>query len=494
MAAQIVIKDGFNAQGYTDENSLSRQLLTKPDTILPAVIFLAGKENLKFPLTFLTEGQKGGTMKPLEISDIEFDWPVMGALRQTDTIKSHNYQAGDTPGRGFTPITVTMESEWFKYQHTVVTPSGQQLRIQRRPTPSLSGGYTYTFKLLTINASDSLPLSDLVFGTAWAMEGGATVSSAFSEGNESNTQTPGKLKNQISVLRKSYHVGGNVGQRTVEVSWDIPGGKRTNLWMDFEEWQHTMNWIQACEEHLWYSKYNRTASGQILLMDEHTNQPIPHTAGVLDQIPNRDTFGKLTATKIKNVVSEVMQGAMDTDMGNVEIVLYCGKGFQEEFDTAMKDELKGWTTVDSKSFMTGAAGTHNLAYGSYFTAYRHTDGHMITLKNLPILDYGARADVAPKHPVSGRPITSHNAYFLDQSTYGGMKNIRMVSQKGRSLIRGIEQGMAIVKGNNFADYKGNYLNLSTGDDKSSIHFMSTKGVAILRNTSCFALECDINQL
>ena len=70
----------------------------------------------------------------------------------------------------------------------------------------------------------------------------------------------------------------------------------------------------------------------------------------------------------------------------------------------------------------------------------------------------------------------------------------MVSQKGRTLIRGIEQGMALMKGTNYGEYNGNTMDikLSTAQDKTAIHYLKTCGVAIRRNTHCFSLICDLS--
>ena len=93
-----------------------------------------------------------------------------------------------------------------------------------------------------------------------------------------------------------------------------------------------------------------------------------------------------------------------------------------------------------------------------------------------------------------KPLTSYEMHFVDMSTYDGELNVQLVSQKGRSLIRGIEQGMTLLKGLNYGDYSGNTMDikLSTSQDKTSIHYLKTLGVAIRRNTHCFSLYCTAN--
>jgi hypothetical protein len=90
-------------------------------------------------------------------------------------------------------------------------------------------------------------------------------------------------------------------------------------------------------------------------------------------------------------------------------------------------------------------------------------------------------------------MTSHEMHFVDMSTYDGENNVKLVTQKGRSLIRGIEQGMTLLSGVDYGSYKGNVMDiqLSTSQDKTAIHYLKTCGVAIRRNTHCFSLYCNI---
>lgn len=477
--SRIIQHDRFDGKGFTNENSLANALLTQPDTIVPVITHLAGREDLKFPLTFMSEGQVNG-VRHLELNDIQYDWKTFKRLRKADTIYSTPYGAGDKPGINFSPVEVTFATDWIKNQHTVHTPSGTQLRTQGRPTPVAGNRWKYMFQIIGSDPMEYVPLEDLAVGAKWSMVGGANVSESYSKGNESNIVTPGKIKNQLSILRKSYHIGGNIKNRTVECEFII-NGKKTNYWMPFEEWQHMINWKQDNEEHLWWSKYNRLPDGSIMNKDPDTGLPIPFGAGVDDQIPNRDTYSELTFKKIKTTVGDVFTGATDT--GAMDIILYTGEGGAEEFDTAMKDKASGFSQITGDKFVTGQ-GRH-LSLGGYFTQFQHVDGHVVTIKKLPLLDLGGRAENAPRHPVTGKPMTSYEMYFVDQSQYEGLPNLQMVTQRGRGMIRGIVAGMAP----NPYEWTGNNQQIATDEDKFSVHFLATKGICIRRNTHCFKLTC-----
>lgn len=495
-ASRIIYHDKFDGDGFTNENSLANMLLTKPDKINPVITFLAGREDKKFPLSFLTEGQKGGT-KTVEIQDVQYEWDVFRRIRKSDAVLSTTYVSTDKPGLNQTAFYITFETNWLKIQHTIVAPDGTRARIMSKPV-QVGSNYVYKLRLNNPSAAAYCAFANLQAGVRWTMEGGAMVSESKSRGNESNKNAPGKMKNQISILRKSYEWGGNVANRTVEVKLALPSGT-TSLYMEYERWLHTMDWKQVCEEHYWYSEYNRLPDGSIPLKDEDNGLPIPEGAGVIDQIPNTDTYGVLTLQKLKNTVGDVLYGATDTEA--MTVVLYGGLGFLEDFDTAIKSDgaansfvqALGNTQISQGSPNKNAEGygAGDLVYGNYFGAYKHVDGYVIITKHLPLLDFGARAENAPKHPISGKPMTSHMGIFLDQSTYEGERNVRMVTQKGRSMITGVVPGMSPT-GLPGLDFKGNAERpIAHDEDSCAIHFLSAKGICINRNTHCFILKCDL---
>lgn len=485
--ARIMYHTGFYGKGFTDDNFLGQALLTKNDTISPVITHLMGKDSDKFPLTFLTEGQAGG-IRPIELNSIEYDWPIIGRMKNGDVLVASQYGAGDKPGLNNQPFYLTFATNWLKNQHTLRSPNGIQARVMAEPTPIGALNYRYRLQLINPDVTAFVPASELVLGSKWTMTGGASVSTSRSRGNSSNVMTPGKMKNQISILRKSYNIAGNITNKYVEFQFDIPGKGKTNYWIDFETFQHMQNWKQSNEEHFWFSQYNRNAAGYIPLRDPDTNLPIPIGAGVEDQIPNQDTYGFLTTKKLKDTVGDVMYGATDTKA--MSVTLYTGIGGAEEFDNAMKNDLKTWSIVPIDKFVKGSneGGDRQMMYGGFFTAYEHVDGHTIVLKRLSLLDYGSIAENSPLHPVTGKPMSSYNMYFIDQSDYDGQRNVVMACEKGRSMVTGVLRGMADTP----YDFKGNMeKNISTDADESSIHFLCSKGICIRRNTHCFKLTCDL---
>ena len=489
-AARIMIHPSYNEDGYTSNLSLAKARMSKSDVINPVVTFLQGNEQKLFPLLFLTEGQmKGVQWKGIE--DVEYEWPIFGKLKNTSEVVSHAYtgvtSVGSIQGE---EIMVVFKDAFLKFQHNVVSPNNVWCRVIRRPV-KVANGYLYALQLVKNASTPNVPIDEIKAGTKWAMIGAANVSEAYSVGNESNRRTPGKAKNQIGIIRKSYEFAGNVGNRTVEYLLPTKNGT-TKLWQPFEEYEHEMNFKRSCEESLWESQYNRDNNGNILTIDPDTGLPIPYGAGLKAQIPNKGTYSILTFKKINKIISDIFYGASDKQ--NVNVVLFTGTSGKEEFSNAIMTETKSWTIYQGALNSTITGSPMNLTFGAAFTHFRHIDGHMVSVVTMPYLDHSGYADKSPLHYTSGRPLSSYEMHFVDMSTYDGENNVQLVNQKGRSMVRGIEQGMTLLKGSSgdFSDYAGNGKDLvvSTSQDKSAVHFLKTLGVAIRRNTHCFSLFCD----
>ena len=461
-------EDVFNADGMTDENSLANALLTQPDVLSPVITHLSGREDKRFPLSFLTEGM--GNVR--YINDVEYDYPVMGRLNKA-VMCITNTELSSISG------TVTFKDRWFVKNYIIEfgNAANTQVRITGEPVQA-GGGWKYACVLVSADPSDTQGSGTLA--NVQAVQLFAANAFSGSRGNESNWVAPSKMRNQISLIRKSYRYEGNMPDRVVNFEFNV-GGRSTNLWYDFEEYQHMLRWKEESELALWYSRYNRDADGLIHLRDDN-GKAIPLGSGVLEQIPNVDTYSTLTAAKLKGVVRDALYGA--SDAAQMNIVLFTGLGGMEEFDNAMKDELNNSSYVkntDPSSFIGGSG--RNLSLGGFFTQYQHIDGHTITVRHLPLFDHGARALASDKHPVTGLPLESYRMIFLDMSVYDGENNVSMITRKNRELVRWAVAGASVPPG-----FDGNALR-ATDVDGSAVHFLKECGISIRRATNCLHLEC-----
>ncbi len=383
-------EDTFHS-GMTDENHLASALLTNPDVLSPVLTHLAGREDKRFPLSFLTEGL--GTRK--EIQGPDYEYPVIGRLKRSAAVAVTN--SVTNAGIGFTDVEVVFDKRRFAKSYVIRSKSGRMAKINKEPE-KVAQGWKYTLRLTGPSSADYIPEDDLVAGALWSQMFAPVSYTGGSRGNESYWVAPSKLGNQISLIRKSYQYEGNVQNRTVNVELNVKG-RSTTLWTEFEEWQHMLTWMEDIESYYWYALYNKNEKGEVTTPDEHNGKPVPIGSGVLEQIPNYDTYSTLTSKKIKNVVRDAMFGA--TDSSKTNIVLYTGLGGLDEFDKAMKGELssRGWMLADDSKFITGSG--RDLVLTGFFTQYKHIDGHTITVAHLPLFDHGPVAETSDVHPDSG---------------------------------------------------------------------------------------------
>jgi hypothetical protein len=474
MAAYKLYPDIWNEQGKTNDNSLARMLQLKPESLSPVLTYLMGKEDERFPLSFITEGMNN----VMEIEGNEYEYNVIGRLQRpvplATTVSTTN------AGIGFTTFTVEFSERLFARDYVLFTPNQYQLQVVDDPTPA-GTNWQYKVRLITPSSTAFVPATELVAGSLFS-QAFAPVAPYGSTGNESFSVAPSKVRGQITTIRKSYAWEGNAANRSMTFEINM-NGRTTKLWWDFEEYQHMLSFKQECEMLYWYAQDNRDTRGIINQKDKN-GVAIPVGNGLLAQITNKDTYGVLTAEKIKQVVRDALYGMSDAQKKS--ITLFTGIGGADEFDRAMKDELgsRSYIKLDAGKFVYGTG--YNLELGGFFNTYQHIDGHTITVKRLSLFDNGAAALASPRHPVTGLPMESHRMVFTDTSTYDGQPNLVMVNKKGRSMIRRVVAGINELP----ADFKANDLRASD-KDASSIHLLKASQVVLRRFNTSIDLKCTL---
>lgn len=472
--------DTYNDKGYSSVTHLANAMLTQSAVLSPVVTHLFGSPgefgSKNFPLTFLTEGMKNIKSVPAT----EYKYPVIGRPKKTSQIAKNQYVSGDKPGIGRSKFTVYFGDRWFHKSLTLITPSRTVVRVQEEPVEE-GGLYKYRCQLLNPDPAAFVPLADFTVGTLWARII-AKVGIEDSRGVESRSYQPSWATNQLSLVRDSYRMKGNVAAKimVIEIKAD---GNTYKYWVEWELYLRMLEWREKCELDLWYSEYNKGADGVVPLIDEDSGAIVTSGAGVMQQIPNEDSYSFLTEKKLKQIITDTFYNANDATAVNVEI--FTGLGGLEELDNAMKRALVGFTLVDSKQFSSGA-NSWDMVYGSYFKAYRHVDGHMVTFRHLPLLDTGAYADISPKHPISGRPMESYSLYIIDMSTYDGENNLLYVSEEGREDIEFTVAGAVVPPGYPKERFR------ASDRDSASVHWMKSQGIQIKRPTNCVKVYCSIS--
>ena len=483
-----VSRGNYDDRGYSNEETIAHLMLAKPEEINNVLTYTYGMDDDRFPLTFLTEGQ--GNAGVVDIATVQWTWKTMGRMKFNDFVLYFN-TANTTPGKGGAMFDVEFKTHWLIEQYGLIAPDGvTQVRIMKDLGEGPHGGYLYRLKLTNPDPNAYVDPENLKPGKYWSMTA-PTISESYSKGNRSNVMGPGKMQSQLEFHRYSKEIAGNISNVVVTYEFKTKSGGTTNLWINEEMRQHDIQCRIMDEERLWLAEYNRDVNGEIHLLDPDNGQPIPHTAG-MQQIcreSNYDTYGEvLTLNKIERTVGDVLD--KDTDTGSMEVVLACGKGFAQDFDMAIRNDARseGFATPLGDKMIEDFEG--GLSYGKYFRRYKTVDGHIITLKHLPFLDNGTVAENAKAngmvHPRSGLPITSHQAFLIDLSTYQGVRNVRKVRQKGQIYKAGVLKGLTDIP----ASWGAVPTNsISTEIDMSRYEVKNSYGLQVNNATKMFQLKC-----
>jgi len=466
-----VQKNYYNDAQMTDMNSLSNALMSKPTELSPIITHLAGKDDKRFPLSFLTEGV--GNAK--SIDRLEYEYRV-----KTHTLKTRPISVATAMpmGAGGATFTLTFPDKWFVFPYVLVNGVGDQARIMAEP---IQVGTDWQYTLQLIDPAGAAISTGGAVGDLWAQMY-APVGVDFSRGNASNWETPGKVRNKIGTVRKSYHMSGNAKDFVAEFTLPTKGGKSTKLWMDYEEYTHMLNFKEECEMYYWYGQKTYDAKGQTHMKDEN-GQPVVVGPGLLEQIINKDTYSTLTENKIKNIIGDLFYGM--TDANAKQITLYTGTGGAREFDEALKSHFNGgagsWKVGGENRFITGSG--RSLGMSGYFTSYEHIDGHTVNVVKLPLFDHGPVAQARQKHPVTGYSLESYRMVFVDQSNYDGQNNLQMINKKGREMMRWAVAGSVVPRGFDAGTSRASDV------DGASVHMLKTAGIVLRRFDTSLDIQC-----
>lgn len=470
MALTQVLKTYYNDQQMTDTNSLVNALMEKPEELSPIITHLAGREEKKFPLSFLTEGV-GNTKS---IDRFEYEYRV-----KTHEVNVRPVVANTGNGAGGSLFKITFPDKWFIFPYTLVSQSGALARIMAEPVPA-AGGYEYTLKLVSPDAA-ALDAADYADGALWGMLF-ANVGVDFSRGNASNWSAPGLVRSKIGTVRKSYHFSGNAKDYVAQFQLPTKEGSTTKLWMDYEEYRHMLKFKEECEMYYWYGQKTHDVNGTSTMVDEN-GQPVISGPGLFEQIINKDTYSTLTQKKIEDVIGDLFYGM--TDATDKQVTLYTGIGGAREFDKAMRtyygDTNNRYLQSTESKFITGSG--RSLGITGYFTSYDHIDGHRVNVVKVPLMDHGPVAQASAKHPESGLPLESYRMTFVDQSSYDGENNLQMINKKGREMLRWAVAGSVVPKGFAESDTRASDI------DGASVHMLKTAGILLRRFDTSLDLQC-----
>lgn len=482
-------RERYNDEGFQSENILTEAGLSGPDQLTSTMTYLNEFIRDESPFMWLNGGQKGymnsymdgGNSIPIG-GDGRYTWPVMGQVKRHSSIISHGYGANDKPGANRQPFTLIMGDRWLKDGWLCTFRDQTIARVFGNPKPA-GTNWEYKFHLIGSDPQASMSITNLTKGNL-VREGVYAVANQMSIGTETNSQTPMKRTNQISYIRNSDRITGNIANMEVKTfEFSIDGGGSQKYWMPWHYWVWRKKDEINTERFLFkVTEYNRDADGRIYLTDHNAGgRPIPLGASIQQMIEaqgNEATYGRdFSIDFFKKTVADVFYGM--TASNAISLTGYAGEMYMDDFGRAMETDIfnKGYVQAmgDNRVLKTDGGYMYN---DRNIQQYITPKGNRFTLVHMPFLDDAGVSEQA-RHPRTNKPISSHSAYYIAQGMVeDGDLNVQLLSQKGRAFQQGIYQGMTPLPDMWSGNGDTTMLQLATERDEASIHTFRSIGVNI----------------
>lgn len=466
---------GQKFDGLVDSNKLSNAFLTEPEIVNKTLSFVFGYQYSN-PISLLT----GGIGKTQYINNSEFRWYLAGDLERPSVIVENLESGNSTPGIGGSTFQVKLKDDQFVSGEVLIPNSREFPVIVMGDRIHDGDGFIYTLALLDGKSDPTkfMPPSLLEPGKEFSKD-----FSAYEEGSSRSGITtynsPFELRNRLSIHRKHYEMTGSAATDVMIIKMkDQLSGRESFLWENVAEWTMLQQWYREIDRALVYNRFGQTPGAN--------GRPTLTGAGLREQIApaNKREFNVNGLTE--NVIAEFLLDLSYNiiDQPNRKFVALCGEGFMSLFDRAMKNVIRGWTLVDTK-FISGSG--QDLTLGGQFTTYKGVNGIEVTLMHYPVYD-------DPVHnrelnPLTGRPLESYRATFIEFGQYDGQNNITKVAKSGREQLMWYNGGSTSPDGGK--NSKGQF---GSKYDGYQVEVLSEIGIKLHNPLSCGELIPSISAL
>lgn len=493
----------YNEDAYSSIKRIADARLSQPDLINSMITYAYGNDRnygqTNFPLMFYTNGM--GRKRGIKSLDGQFQSLMYGKPKKTSVVaRTLTYADNAAIGKGYGTFKVVFKDKWFMMNQelSVGNLPGYRAAVKGIEKDTASTGWVFTLQLITGNPLAVIPLKYVTTGTIWAA-GAIKVALQRSRGTESRSQSHFRLQNQLSRVRYSYDVAGNVSNKVMNMSYDVPGKGSINTWTAWEMYVGELRSMEVCEDDLIFSQYNRDPEGNIHSKDEN-GEDIPSGMGIWQQIVNEMQYGILTEKKLDDYFQSVFYNADmlgDGRTGEQELVIVGGTGLMMQIDAAMKRATSQLTLIQSSDiFVRGSSS--DLQFGGYFTSYKHRSGRVLKFVEHPLFNRGIKADSMDRHPIyPNMSLLSFCGMVLDFSTYnvsksvnskGQESNITFLYEEGAEFQDWYVLGGAKING---IDMNANKYR-ATDIDQSSYHVMKSQGVHVNFPGVCSKIVCTLS--
>lgn len=462
--------------GMSEENHLSNALLTEPAKMGSVLSYAFGRTEGSV-LSLLT----GGIGNTEFISNREYEWDLhVDNNTVVDIIENSPQATSQTPGYGGQEIELILAENFYGPGDNLVLDKNEYVvRVSREPI-AWGAGWKYYVQNTNPNPTAFIP-GELISVGARVSKDYNTQAEHSRRGTSDTFRTPVKLRNQLTILRKTYEVTRSAAKSimVIELQDSEDPTKRTKLWTKLVEWTAMAKWYKEIDASLLYSTYNKNSLGMVTLQGDN-KRPVYTGAGLREQISpsNKRFYTKLTYEILSEFLLDLSYCATKWG-GNHKFVALTGKMGMQEFDRAIKAHAAGnnITVTTAGTFISGTGS--ELNFGGYFQNVTFLNNITLSVKEFPPYDDTERN--RELHPISQRPVESYRFTFLNFGYKSGEANIKKVARTGS------EMGMWHVAGsvNHLGDVANSMGTMrSSGIDGYEVHFISECGIKVSDPLSC----------
>ena len=288
--------------GMSEENNFASALLAEPAKMGTVLSYAFGRKQNNV-LALLT----GGIGNTKYIENREFDWDVHYQTGTVVDVIENSPQAGQvTPGYGGLPIDIILAENFYGPGDILVTDRSEVTVRVLYDAAVWNGGYKYTVVNTSIDPFSFIDPSLISLGARFSKD--YNVQPEFSiKGTSATYQTPVKLRNQLTTMRKSFTVSRSAAKTimVIELTSAEDPSKSTKMWTKLVEWNELAAWYREVDAQMLYSTYNKTPDF-IVEGQGNNKRPIYTGAGLREQISpsNKKFYTTLTYNLLYQVLED----------------------------------------------------------------------------------------------------------------------------------------------------------------------------------------------
>lgn len=440
--------------------------------------------------------------------DTEFYYDVLGnAARNYPLVEARDENGlvvssaeGENVGAGTSKFYLVFDEAAFFDGEIIVGHLNEKYQFRILGDPHIEGSrYAYMVELAGGNTL-GVPRERLLNGERFSKEF-APVERELSRrvGGISYT-TPVSMRGEFTTIRISDKVPGN--KATKKLAFGIPMVKEdpktgrqlkgtSNMWMDYEDWQLSLEWANYKNKALAFGRSNRNANGEYLNIGK-SGMDIRMGSGIFEQ-------AEAGYVRYYNDTSSIMDYILDAlyelsegkiAFGDRKFIINTGERGALLFNRAAKENGSGWLPLGLQySEGNPPALTKTTAVFAPNNAVRMTD-HQITEWQAPngvfvklnvdtFYDDKVRNKIL--HPEGGVAFSYRfDIWYIGANT--GTPNIQKAGIKNAPEVWGYEWGFR----NPFTGANFN-ANMSYDEDSAVVHRMTTLAAIVYDPTRCVSI-------